>query len=87
MPIVHDFQQIFAVGGRGGSDAPVIEDKEIECGPGFDEAQEAPIAVGEAEEFKETWEPQVADGAAQATGQVATGTGEPGFRLAMAIPL
>jgi hypothetical protein len=55
--------------------------------PALEQAHVAAIAVGDVELFEERGQAHVAGGEAQATGLVAPGTGEPGFRLAMAIPL
>ncbi len=79
MAIIHEFKQIFAIRGGQGIQASIIEDEEIGIGPELEQAQIAAIPMSDPEHRKEPREAQIAHGEAQATGQLAEGTGEPGF--------
>ena len=75
--VVHDLEQIAPLLGRQGSEAPVVEDQELDPGEGLEEAGVPSVAAGEREGLEQPRHAMVEDGAVVAAGLVAERAGDP----------
>jgi hypothetical protein len=77
--IIDDFEQIAALLAGERSEAPVVEDEQIDPRQHLEEPGIASVAAGERQSFEQPWQPMVEDATIVATGLVAERAGDPTF--------
>jgi hypothetical protein len=85
--IFEEFQEVPAIVITERGEAPVVENEDVCLGQGGHELHIAAIAFGERKLLEESGETQIEYRPALAAGLMPQGAREPGFRLAMVIPL
>jgi len=77
--VFEDFQQVAALWGGEDGKAPIVDDRHVHLGDGFEDAAVAAIAAGKREGFEHARRTLIEDGAPIPASLVTQGAGDPAF--------